>query len=74
MANEALSIGLAVDWIVQANTLLDQIQLAVKTCPGLGKLLREYSIPISSADWMACEMDQQINRILVCLLYTSRCV
>ncbi|MBF5004770.1 hypothetical protein [Diaphorobacter caeni] len=64
MANEALSIGLAVDWIVSANTLLEDIQEAAKSYPEIGKFFRDKNIPIANADWTACEMGDHISRIL----------
>ena len=64
MASEALSIGLAVDWIVSANTLLEEIQLAADNYPEIGKFFRDKKIPIANADWTANEMDRHISRIL----------
>lgn len=64
LANEALSIGLAVEWIVQANSLLEEIRCAAKDYQEFRAALQKRGIAYNSADWMASEMDQHVSRIL----------
>ena len=63
-AAEALSINMAVEWIVQANSVLEEIQIAAEGYPEIKKFFRDRSIAIKSADWSACEMDEHVSRIL----------
>ena len=64
MANEAVSICMAVDWITRANTVIQDVGQIASAKPEVKKALEDWNVRYRSPDWSDGEMDEHVSVLL----------
>ena len=64
LANEALSINMAVDWITRANTVIHDVCQIAGAKPEFRQVLDDWNVRYRSPDWSDSEMDEHVSRLL----------